>query len=114
MSEKRFSYNPFSKDYVEGGTSHSIALYNRGKQKQFDEYIRGILLDGILYLRLYYPFDDLGELSAVELQQRSRELLEKYREEILFTLDRNNINYIVEIKYNVKNDLLAGVGLANV
>ena len=57
MTEIRFSYNPFTKNYIESGCSHAVALYNKGKQKQFDEYIRGIILDDVLYLRTYYPFD---------------------------------------------------------
>ena len=114
MVEKRFSYNPFTCDYVESDSSHSIALYNRGKQKQFDEYIRGIILDNVLYLRLYYPFDDLGELSIVQLKQKSRELLENYKDKILFILEENGINNISSIKYNVENDLLTGIGLANI
>lgn len=114
MSEIRFSYNPFTKDFIESSTSHSIAIANKGKQKQFDEYIRGIILDGVLYLRLYYPFNDLDNLSLVELKQKSRELLEQYYIDILVALWVKKEFRPKEIKFNVDNDLLTGVGLANI
>jgi len=109
MAGVRFSYNPFTKDYIESGCSHAIALYNRGKQKQFDEYIRGIILDDVLYLRTYYPFENLAELSKVELHQKSRELLEQYKDDILARVDK-----VKKVCYNVENDLLKGIGLANI
>ena len=111
MTEIRFSYNPFTKDFIESNTSHSIAIYNKGKQKQFDEYIRGIVFNDTLYLRLYYPFDDLSELSLVELKQKSRALLEQYKKEVLNKLGNT---LIVGIQFNVENDLLKGIGLANI
>jgi len=114
MSEIRFSYNPFTKDYIESDCSHSIAILNKGKQKQFDEYIRGIIFENKLYLRLYYPFDDLSELSLVQLKQKSRELLDKYKKELLQVLQKNKVGGLTEIKFNVENDLLTGIGLANI
>lgn len=112
MSEIRFSYNPFTKDYIKSDCSHSIAIYNKGKQKQFDEYIRGIILNNVLYLRTYYPFNNLSELSLIQLRQKSRELLEHYQEDILKKIRATC--YITSIKYNVDNDLLKGIGLANI
>lgn len=109
MTEIRFSYNPFTKNYIESGCSHAVALYNKGKQKQFDEYIRGIILDDVLYLRTYYPFD-LSSLSLVELHQKSRQLLDQYLPEILKVISIEP----KEIKFNVENDLLKGIGLANI
>lgn len=114
MTELRFSYNPFTKDFIESDTSHTIAIYNKGKQKQFDEYIRGIIIDGVLYLRLYYPFDDLSDLSLIELKQKSRELLDHYCIDILAVLWAYNEFRPKEVKFNVENDLLQGIGLANI
>ena len=114
MTEIRFSYNPFTKDFIESSCSHSVAIYNKGKQKQFDEYIRGIILDDVLYLRLYYPFPDLSELSLVELKQKSYELLLMNKHLII---DLIKDKYDIEIEtfnFNVENDLLQGVGLANI
>lgn len=114
MTEIRFSYNPFIKDFIESDTSHTVAIYNKGKQKQFDEYIRGIILDGVLYLRLYFPFPLGDEIGIVDLKQKSRELLDYYTDSIL-DLIKKELDFIPkEIKYNVENDLLSGLGLANV
>jgi len=110
MSEIRFSYNPFTKDYIESGVSHSIAIYNKGKQKQFDEYIRGIILDDTLYLRLYYPFEDITEQTITEVKQKSYALLGDFLPQILTKLELS----FKEIHYNVENDLLEGIGLANI
>lgn len=114
MTEIRFSYNPFTKDFIKSNGSHSIAIANKGKQKEFDEYIRGIILDDVLYLRLYYPFNDLSELSLIELKQKSRELLDYYCFDILAVLWAYNEFRPREIKFNVENDLLQGIGLANI
>ena len=111
MSEYRFSYNPFTKDLIVSDTSHSLAIYNKGKQKKFDEYIRGIILDDVLYLRTYYPFPLNYGIAVTELNQKSRELLETYKDIILEQVKEFKIK---EIKFNVDNDLLKGVGLANI
>lgn len=114
MNEYRISYNPFSNDYISGGDSHSIALYNKGKQAQFEEYIRGIIVDNTLYLRLYYPFEDIEAISKTKLYQASSELLKGYTSDILERIQaEENIN-IKEIKYNVENDLLKGLKLVNI
>jgi len=114
MSEIRFSYNPFTKDFVHCTQSHSIALYNIGKQKQFDEYIRGIIVGKKLYLRLYYPFEDLPELTLNDLRQKSRTLLEQYKGEVLKAIKNEYAFSPNAIHYNVENDLLKGIGLVNI
>lgn len=114
MTEIRFSYNPFTKDFIESSSSHSIAIANKGKQKEFDEYIRGIILDDVLYLRLYYPFDDLSKLSLIELKQRSRKLLESFIGDLLGVISYEYRFVTTDIRYNVENDLLQGIGLANI
>jgi hypothetical protein len=113
-TEIRFSYNPFENDFIECDTSHTLALYNKGKQKQFDEYIRGIIHNGVLYLRTYYPFTVDNYEPQPNLKEKSRELLEYYLEAIL-KLIKNKYGIVPnEIKYNVVNDLLSGIGLANI
>lgn len=114
MTEIRFSYNPFTNDFIASDSSHSIAIANKGKQKLFDEYIRGIILDDVLYLRLYYPFIDLSDLSLIDLKQRSRQLLEYNRSKIKLLILKEYKIEIKEIKFNVENDLLKGIGLANI
>lgn len=113
MTEKRYNYNPFTKDFHYCPTSHSTALYNKGKQKIFNEYIRIIIVDKTVYIRLYYPFDDISSLSLVELKQKSYALIKQYEKEIEREL--NNINIIPDkIVYNVENDLLKGIKLVNI
>ena len=111
--EKRYNYNPFTKDFHYCEESHSVSLYNKGKQKHFDEYIRVIVVKNTLYIRLYYPFNDLEGLSLVELKQKSFELIKQYEKGILEGLKRADIT-IDEVKYNVENDLLKGIGIVNI
>ena len=114
MTEIRFSYNPFTKDYIESGVDHATAIANKGKTKEFDEYIRGILVGDVVYLRLYYPFPDLSELSLVDLKQKSYELLLMNKHTII-DLVKSKFDIDVEnIQFNVENDLLQGIGLANI
>jgi len=114
MSEIRFSYNPFTNDFIESDSSHAVAIYNKGNQKRFDEYIRGIIVGETLYLRTYYPFEFTDGLSVTELRQKSFELLEYYKRKILFIVEEYDLGKIDDIKFNVENDLLTGIGLANI
>ena len=114
MSEKRVSYNPYNKNYIAGYQSHSIQLYNKGKQKLFDQYIRGIIINTTLYLRLYYPYDDIDDLTRDRLYQISYSLLEGNTGDILEAIKKNESIIIHEVKYNVDNDLLKGLRLANI
>jgi len=114
MNEYRISYNPYTKDYISGNQSHSVQLYNKGRQASFDEYIRGIILDDVLYLRVYYPYEDIGTLTNVKLYQASFALLKDNTNNILKVIkDKENIT-IKDIRYNVDNDLLRGLNLANI
>lgn len=114
MKEYRISYNPYTKDYISGNQSHSEQIYNRGRQSSFDEYIRGIILDDVLYLRVYYPFKDLEDLTIDKLYKASWALLKVNTKAILEVIkDKENIT-IKSIKYNVDNDLLRGLKLANI
>lgn len=112
MIEYRINYNPFTKDYISGYNSHSIQLYNKGKQKNFDEYIRGIIIDNTLYLRIYYPFNDIDELSKDKLYQASYSLLQDNKKNIIKAIKQKENIIITNIKYNVDNDLLKGLSLA--
>jgi hypothetical protein len=114
MTELRFSYEPFKKDFIKCGTTHSLALYNKGKQKEFDQYIRGILYKEKLYLRTFYPFEGIEDLNGVELRQRSRELLESFKGDLLGVVAYEYGFTPTEIIYNAENDLLTGIGIANI
>ena len=113
--EKRFCYNPFNdNEFLNCNTSHSIALYNAGKQKKYNDYIRGIILNDVLYLRLYYPFQDIDILTNKEINQASYKLLKYNEAEILKHIKKHYKININEIKYNVINDLLKGLKLCNI
>jgi len=114
MSEIRFSYEPFKKDFIKCSTTHSLALYNKGKQKEFDQYIRGIIVGTKLYLRTYYPFKDIDALKLYQLHQKSRTILEQFKGDILEAVKKEYGIKVSVIKYNAENDLLTGVGLANI
>ncbi len=113
IMETRYNYNPFTKDFHYCEQAHNLSLHNKGKQKQFDEYIRVIVYKKKLYIRLYYPFNDLEGLSLAELKQKSYELLRRYEKALLKELEKVNIS-INEIRYNVDNDLLKGIGITNI
>ena len=114
MSEYRISYNPYTKDYISGRQSHSIQLYNQGKQACFDDYIRGIILDDVLYLRVYYPYNNIDTLTSDKLYQASYKLLKDNTRDILQAIkDKENIT-IKCIQYNVTNDILSGLKLCNI
>lgn len=112
--EYRISYNPFTKHYISGKSSHAEQIYNKGRQKQFAEYIRCIILDNTLYLRLYYPFNDIDTLTRDKLYQASYTLLNDNIGNIVQAIKENNNINIQDIKYNVDNDLLRGLSLANI
>lgn len=76
---KRFLYHPESKKLHVFTVSHSEYFYNnfRGlESKKFDDYIRGIISDdNKILLRVFYPYDDINDLSFVELLEKSLALI---------------------------------------
>ena len=106
----KFCYNPDNKKYLQGSAGHNIMLYNAGMQKDFDFFIRGIIDKGILYLRVYYPYNDIDSLTRDKLYQASYELLQSNIDAILALLKRDNIN-IKEIIFNVDRAILESKGL---
>lgn len=114
MSEYRISYNPFTKEYLSGYSYHSVQLYNKERIKTFDDYIRGIILDNVLYLRVYYPFNNIDTLTSDKLYKASYKLLNDNTSDILQAIkDKENIT-IKDIQYNVTNDILSGLKLCNI
>lgn len=113
MNEYRIAYNPFTQDYIAGYNSHSISLYNHRKQKAFYEYIRGIIINNTLYLRVFYPYN-MDNITSEKLYQCSYKLLTDYTNIIIQLIkDKENIN-ISEVQYNVTNDILTGLNLINI
>lgn len=107
--ELRFCYNPFDKVFFDCGTSHVLEINRRGKQKIFDEYIRGIIKDNILYLRTFYPFDDIVSLSFDGLKTKSNQLLKEFLAETLTEIKKCYKLSISEIKFSVDNRNLQGI-----
>ncbi len=114
MQEVRTCYNPFSKHYMSGMQSHTLQIYNKGKQKIFDEYIRGIILENVLYLRLYNPFNDADILSKNELYQSSYTLLNDNKKAILKAIRKNDNINIKDVKFNYSNDLFKELNLISI
>ena len=114
MNEYKILYNPYTKDYISGSQSHSIQLYNQGKQACFDDYIRGIILDDVLYLRIYYPYEDIQDRAYQDILLASNKLLKDNTRAILALIKRKENITINKIEYNVTNDLLSGLKLYNI
>lgn len=107
--EKRFSYNPISKKFLDSGFCHSTALYNIGQQKNFDQYIRGIIKEGKLYLRLYYPLKDIDQKTIEQIEQKSFSLLYDQLKTIKVLIKKEYKIVVKEVVFNAKNDLLKGI-----
>ena len=114
MSEYRIAYNVFNKNYISGSASHTIQLYNAKKQKSFNDYIRGIIIDNTLYLRVFYPFNDIEDLSSEKLNQSSYTLLKEHTSDIIQAIKENDNISIKEVKYNYTNDLFKDLKLVNI
>lgn len=114
MSEYRIAYNPFTFDYIAGNQSHTIQLYNKGKQKFFDDYIRGIIINNTLYLRLYYPFNDIDVISKDKLYQSSYTLLKDNTKNVINAIKKHDNLVIIDVKYNVDNNILRELKLTNI
>ena len=103
----KFSLNPINGHFIEAGLSnHAESIHNVA---DFDKYVRGIIKDGILYLRTYYPYNDIENLSLEKLNQYSAELLKQYQVQILKTIKRQYDFVPCRIVFNVDNVLLKGV-----
>lgn len=105
MNIERFFYNPDNRKFYFCDCSHVQGFISRKGilKKPFDYYIRGIIKDNNLYLRAYYPYNDILYISHKEIMQKSLDLLTIYREEIQQGLKENGYN-IREIKINVSNE----------
>lgn len=110
MAEVKFSYNPFTGQFLHGGLFHADDIRKAGAQRAYDDFIRGIIADGVLYLRLYYPFPGLEDLSLEDLNRKSFDLLFEHKREILKHIKKILGLKIVDVKFNVTNDLLRGWG----
>lgn len=107
--ELRFCYHPKNKKFIDCYTCHSTALHNLGKQREFDQYIRGIIKDGILYLRTFYPLKDIDSQTIEGINETSFNLLYENKELIKTKIKKIYKLNIKKIEYNQVNDLLKGI-----
>ena len=106
---KRIFYNSDNKRLHVFNTSHACYYANNkaSLHKGFDYYIRGIIKENTLYLRLYYPYNDIDEQSFTFIKQSSYELLKASENAIVKALKDQDIN-ITETILNVSNEDLKG------
>jgi len=112
--EIRISYNPFTNKLYSGGLSHSEDIRRSGSIKDFEKFIRAIYLEGVLYLRLYYPLEDLDTLTISELNDKSFNLLFNYKSKLLKKIKKDLNLKIKDVKFNYDNDLVRGLKIANI
>jgi len=107
----KLCYNPNTRHYIQGNTSHNIQLYNAKKNKLYNDYIRCILDNNILYIRVYYPYNDIDTLTIDKLYQYSYELLQGNIKDIIKAIKKHNNIIIKDIKYNIDRKYLESIGL---
>ena len=105
--EKRFFYNIDNKHIDIFSYSH-VEYYHNHREvytKPFDYYLRGIIKDNILYLRVFYPYNNIDYLSNSELIKKSFDLLTLFKKDVMLQLSKHDIK-IKDIKLNVTNEAL--------
>jgi hypothetical protein len=88
-----------------------VEHYHNNKKKfvhPFDYYIRGIVNDDVLYLRLFYPLQDIDDKNLIEIKAYSIENLTYYNADIVKHLKREGIK-IKKTIYNVSNEDLKNI-----
>ena len=105
----KFCYHYFTDKFIPCGESHSLTLYQQGKQREFDSYIRGIIQDSILYIRIFYPFPD-GESKSISDIRRSSDILVHDKISNILKCIKSEYNVIPSgIRYNVTNEMLRDI-----
>lgn len=99
----KFNYNPFNKDFIKSGYLHSLDLQG----KVFKDYIRGIIINNVLYLRAYYPYnpDDISGFTLQELYFKSTKILDLYIKDLLKAIKKHYKIIPKTIIYNADKDL---------
>lgn len=94
--DKEKLYNCFN-------ASHVNYYHNAKLGKSFDDYIRLILANEVLYIRVFYPYSDNANLSYNQLIKKSGQLINLFKKDIIKTLNENGF-YFARIKINVTNE----------
>lgn len=106
MNTIRFFYNPDKKKIIDCGyNSHSQTFTNK-RMKNFDFFIRGLINNKTLFLRVYSPYDDAyNPLPYDKLLRQSKALLKSYSKDIIKELKKEGYS-INKIAYNATNESL--------
>lgn len=108
MSDKRFFYNPDSKALIDcDNSSHALYYQNNKLKASFDDYIRGIVSKNTVYIRVFYPYDDIyNPLPYNELIKKSGQLIRLYLKDIEREVKKFYRLKNVKIIINATNDTL--------
>lgn len=113
MENLKICYNPFTKEFLTGYSLHSDILYDNGKNKEYDTFIRARINNNILYLRTYYPYMPFPE-NITELNNKSKNLLSMFYCDILNILKEKYNFTPKDVVFNVENDLLKNLKLTDI
>ena len=104
---QRFFYNPDNGKLDLFNNSH-VEYYHNNKEKfslPFDNYIRGVIKEDILFLRVYYPYEDIDTLSFEALIDKSNALLGLYQKAIVKALKLQGVK-INHVSFSCTNEEL--------
>jgi hypothetical protein len=88
-----------------------VEHYHNNKKKfdhPFDYYIRGVINEGVLYLRLFYPLQDIDDKTFDEIKAYSSENLTYWQNDIVKHLKRDG-QKIKKTIFNVTNESLKSI-----
>jgi len=109
---KRFFYNPDNGKLSIFDFSHVEFFHNRKAEfsENFDFYIRGIITEeNKILLRVFYPYENINELSFPELLEKSRLLLNAELPAIKKALKREGVkaeNFVLNVTNESAKTLL--------
>lgn len=101
---KRLFFNPDKNKLYIFDCSHVEFFHNNKEKfsKPFDYYIRGLIENEGLYLRLYYPYNDIETKAYTDIKEESLSLLKASKTDILKALETQGQN-LKEVFLNVSN-----------
>lgn len=111
----KFSFLPESKvlliSDIQDNHSDTISKFNKQARHviPFDKWIRGIIKDNVLYLRLFYPLPDIDTKTIDELNEYSFDVLFDNLKNIAKALRLAGIKKHLKCKFNVVNEDLKGI-----
>ena len=103
---KRFFYNSNNGKLSIFDFSHVEFFHNRKNEfsESFDFYIRGIITnENKILLRVFYPYENINELSFAELLEKSRLLLSNELPQIKKALKAQGVKW-ESFVFNVTNE----------